>query len=330
MWTLVKPPAELTPKCTEYRTGYLTVPLDYDASQPTSNVSLELRVSAKLACSTDDSNKPCPILFYHNGGPGSNDGACTRKDYNGRYDTIGIAQRGIGEDTIWLKGVTGDDTEDCGYLLEVNGTVLASDPVHTYSSHLFNGTFTSSGIINGECPGPSYVYDPARLVPVGRSPNNKIFDEMPQSTNSICKGQNANVQPPKGYYLDPVEDEQAIGQKFKFLQSRLQACTDDPHWEIALPGEESANFLDFVGTHLLAMDLDRLREAFGAEKMSCYGFSYGTAVCSTYAAQFPDNIGAPQNPPLHACPCMFSAATIPLPHHRFARLKWQRRISWID
>jgi len=82
----VKPPAELNPECIEYRTGYLTVPLDYEASQPTSKVSLELRVSAKLACSTDDFKKSCPVLFYHDGGPGSNDASGTNsnaKDHGG-------------------------------------------------------------------------------------------------------------------------------------------------------------------------------------------------------------------------------------------------------
>ena len=93
-------------------------------------------------------------------------------------------------------------------------------------------------------------------------------------------------------YLDPKNDTQAIREHLRYLHSTLHNCAKHPYWDIHVPGQEhAANFLDYVGTHLLARDMDLLRECFGAEKMSCYGFSYGTAVCSTYAAQFPDNIG---------------------------------------
>lgn len=46
------------------------------------------------------------------------------------------------------------------------------------------------------------------------------------------------------------------------------------------------NFLEYVGTELLTQDIDRMRRAIGASKMSIYGFSYGTFVGGLYATVF--------------------------------------------
>ena len=268
-YTVKKPQEELNPDCgPEYRVGYLTVPLDYDDSTVENEISLELRVSAKLACSTGDSVEPCPVIFYHNGGPSSNDHSGTsNKNYGGRYDTIGIAQRGIGEDDYWLH------------------------------EQIYNGTFDADGNINQN----SFLFDPYKKFPVDKSGNNKNLadsNSWPQHTQNACRGYQAQVEqgihPPKNWYLDPEEDKQEIRDKFRFADVAMRDCVKDEHWKIELPGQgtgKPANFLDYVGTHLLARDIDRLRESFGAEKLSCYGFSYGTAVCSTYAAQFPDKLG---------------------------------------
>ena len=51
------------------------------------------------------------------------------------------------------------------------------------------------------------------------------------------------------------------------------------------------NFLDYVGTWMLAQDLDVLRAAIGAPKLSIYGFSYGTGVGSAYASVNPTKVG---------------------------------------
>ena len=45
----------------------------------------------------------------------------------------------------------------------------------------------------------------------------------------------------------------------------------------------------YVGTANLARDIDRLRRAIGADKLGCYGGSYGTGVCPAYAAAFPSH-----------------------------------------
>merc|ERR1719203_478827 len=45
--------------------------------------------------------------------------------------------------------------------------------------------------------------------------------------------------------------------------------------------------MDYIGTSYLAHDLDLLRQAIGAEKLSLYGISYGTWVGAVYASQYP-------------------------------------------
>lgn len=51
-----------------------------------------------------------------------------------------------------------------------------------------------------------------------------------------------------------------------------------------------ANYIDFVGTSVLAHDLDHLRKAMGQEKLSIYGISYGTEVGAVYSTLFPDKV----------------------------------------
>ena len=54
----------------------------------------------------------------------------------------------------------------------------------------------------------------------------------------------------------------------------------------------SGELLPFVGTDNVARDLDRLRAALGDEKLTYYGFSYGTFIGATYAEMFPDQVRA--------------------------------------
>jgi pimeloyl-ACP methyl ester carboxylesterase len=49
---------------------------------------------------------------------------------------------------------------------------------------------------------------------------------------------------------------------------------------------QNRNWLEFMGTHDLAQDIELFRHSVGVEKFALFGFSYGTAVVSTYAAMF--------------------------------------------
>eukprot|EP00972_Heterocapsa_arctica_P074175 10947786-Heterocapsa_arctica.AAC.1 len=47
------------------------------------------------------------------------------------------------------------------------------------------------------------------------------------------------------------------------------------------------NPLQYVGTGALVHDIEWMRLAFGAPKISILGFSYGTRVAAAYSAAFP-------------------------------------------
>ena len=53
-----------------------------------------------------------------------------------------------------------------------------------------------------------------------------------------------------------------------------------------------AEFLANVGTANVAKDLDMLRAVLGDERLTYIGWSYGTAIGTAYAEQFPDNVRA--------------------------------------
>ena len=56
--------------------------------------------------------------------------------------------------------------------------------------------------------------------------------------------------------------------------------------------QRSGDLLPHVGTVDAARDLDRIRVAVGDEKLTYVGFSYGTALGTSYAEQFPDRVRA--------------------------------------
>lgn len=57
-------------------------------------------------------------------------------------------------------------------------------------------------------------------------------------------------------------------------------------------GIDGAEFLTSMGTDTTVKDMDVLRAVLGDEKLSYLGYSYGTLLGSTYAAQFPANVRA--------------------------------------
>ncbi len=55
---------------------------------------------------------------------------------------------------------------------------------------------------------------------------------------------------------------------------------------------ENADIIDFVGTNDSARDMDSIRRALGEDKISYFGFSYGSELGATWATLFPDTVRA--------------------------------------
>lgn len=56
--------------------------------------------------------------------------------------------------------------------------------------------------------------------------------------------------------------------------------------------EKNGDFLPYVGTNNVARDMDMIRRALGEDKISYFGFSYGSELGATWATLFPDTVRA--------------------------------------
>ena len=68
-------------------------------------------------------------------------------------------------------------------------------------------------------------------------------------------------------------------------------CAASPKFQLQGANGKPYNFLEYVGSQFLAYDIDRFRRAIGAQKMSFYGYSYGTYVAGVYASAFSEFTG---------------------------------------
>ena len=67
-------------------------------------------------------------------------------------------------------------------------------------------------------------------------------------------------------------------------------CHAAPYWRMGGHNGSTYHFLEHVGTHALARDLDLLRGAMGEARLSLYGASYGTEAMAVYASIFPEHV----------------------------------------
>ncbi|HEY8173627.1 MAG TPA: alpha/beta fold hydrolase, partial [Dehalococcoidia bacterium] len=82
--------------------------------------------------------------------------------------------------------------------------------------------------------------------------------------------------------LDPTPDDDA----------ERQALIDGARTFVQRCEEHSADILPHVDTTSAARDMDVIRTALGEDKLTYFGFSYGTYLGATYADLFPDRVRA--------------------------------------
>jgi len=231
--------------------GYLKVPLEYDELKPSYNITLKLRISAFVGPAGADA----PLILKHCGGPGSSD-TCAIPDgtlpaVSASMTWFGIQQRGMAD-----AGTSGQ----------------YPSPEHPVD--IVGKTF------EGVCEG-RWALTPQRDA-------NKKFT-LQDFTSCVCDLPEDPADAAPDPFPDPT-DEGKVQSWFAFAASRDRACYSAEYWKLT-NGPHEYNFLDFVGTQLLAMDLDRFRAAVGHKKLHINGFSYGTAVGAAYMASFPEGSG---------------------------------------
>jgi len=82
-------------------------------------------------------------------------------------------------------------------------------------------------------------------------------------------------------------NESFVRWYYRLVKLEHSLCMEAERYKLKAPNGRIYNSLLFAGTVDLAHDLNLLRSAIGAPKMSLYGSSYGTSVVSVYASIFP-------------------------------------------
>jgi pimeloyl-ACP methyl ester carboxylesterase len=94
--------------------------------------------------------------------------------------------------------------------------------------------------------------------------------------------------------FDTTDEAVAAVAPFPFPVTRAEErvwIRADRTWQRAC-AERGGPILDHMSTANVARDMDLLRRAVGDRKMTYVGYSYGTAIGSTYANMFPDKVRA--------------------------------------
>jgi pimeloyl-ACP methyl ester carboxylesterase len=89
--------------------------------------------------------------------------------------------------------------------------------------------------------------------------------------------------------IDPANNDE-VESLFQHMFHRGTPCYNSEKFQLTGKNGKHYNFLDYVGTFQLAHDIDTMRQAIGAPKMSIHGFSYGTFVGGVYATVFPTRV----------------------------------------
>ncbi|EOD05171.1 hypothetical protein EMIHUDRAFT_453703 [Emiliania huxleyi CCMP1516] len=90
-----------------------------------------------------------------------------------------------------------------------------------------------------------------------------------------------------GVFADP-----GVTKVYAELENAAQSeCRRRPEYHLGTNlARGTMVYQDFMGTQDLAHDLDTLRTAIGADKLSVWGISYGTEVGATYATVYPERV----------------------------------------
>lgn len=89
--------------------------------------------------------------------------------------------------------------------------------------------------------------------------------------------------------IDPSNETQ-VRSLLSHITLNRERCFKWEKMQLTGSNGKVYNFWEWSGTQMLANDINVMRQAVGAEKMSILGFSYGTAVGAVYASTFPDRV----------------------------------------
>lgn len=260
-------------KAPGFRAGWLKVPVLHDAYITPFEKSPQACLRVVMKPAAKQPAKLGPILL-HCGGPGS-DATCAffwgkwlemNSSYlvgpplSEDYDYWSISQRGMSQENLAMYGFD----SKCPFQDE-RGDALPSWP-----------TVKCNGIDKLE-------------QEKGTEEVLKRLDGGSDTTwamiQSVRKGPDAQT------FGVPFFNETYVRWAYRVMALEHNLCFEDEQFKLYSPvTNRSYNTLNHLGTDDLAQDIEIVRTAIGASKMSVYGVSYGTKVGSVYATMFPDKV----------------------------------------
>lgn len=255
--------------------GWLKVPLVHDPALMEFEMPpyVCLRVRGLAALKPPAKNGP---MLAHCGGPGSGrDCAMTMSaanfDIDGRhaiisdFDLLSIDQRGVNtsSDRYERAGKWGE-VPPCPFNL--SGRPLSRFPT-IYCDEI-----------------AKYVEEPRKLM--------KLLTPI-QGNASVEHHWKTYVEPiwrsGKIPYADMAPtNETFVRWYYRLVKLENSLCYETPRYKMRAPNGRVYNAMQFASTVDCAHDIDLLRRAIGADRMSWYGASYGTSVAGVYASIFPE------------------------------------------
>jgi pimeloyl-ACP methyl ester carboxylesterase len=92
--------------------------------------------------------------------------------------------------------------------------------------------------------------------------------------------------------IDDYDEYYAVGDITPDDDAERQQLVDLDEDFTAQCVENTADFIEFVGTNNSARDMDTIRRALGEDEISYFGFSYGSELGATWATLFPETVRA--------------------------------------
>jgi pimeloyl-ACP methyl ester carboxylesterase len=152
--------------------------------------------------------------------------------------------------------------------------------------HAATGTKIGSLVTNPGGPGVSGVDDLAYVVSILSPAVVEHFDVIAFDPRGVARS--APIECVSGPQLDRLLDVDPAPTTDAGFQALVDASrTFDQGCQA-----RSGDLLPYVGTDNAARDMDEIRRALGDDKLTYFGFSYGTLLGATYAELFPDRVRA--------------------------------------
>lgn len=249
--------------------GWLRVPLLHKEDIEEYNVQhVCLRVAGYTKEQHGATKSKRGVLLMHCGGPGSGR-ECFYLDpfftILESYDVVAIDQRGLDVQRSHMS--ENPAPPDCPFNADTSGTKVKPYP-GIYCNELWQNQDKNAV---------------ARLLEL--APDSQDFTQivlpMLQSGAKMSSASNGLME----------RNETLVRWWYRLVKLEYQLCYNAERYQLTgLTSGRKRSAFDFMGTVDFVYDIDIFRQALGQRKLSCWGLSYGTRVCGTYATIFPGRV----------------------------------------